>query len=342
MTMDRVFAILFSLFGVFFSGVGLWFFFAGLKNIVLGLLSKRWHPTAGTIVSSRVKIDSGQEGADSGEIVRSSGYRYSADIVYEYAGGTAKQVGRRVQFAETNSKDLHAVQAIVHRHPAGSMTTVYYDPAKPDRSVLEPGVKAGNLAAMILGGLFAILGALIVFAGLFGFERLFNIVGTATFFRVVTIGGIVAGSVALVIGIAIERQARVSRRWPSVKGVVLSSKILKEQSNPSSSSLGRRITDGYQYKPEVAFEYTVFGVKYISNKVSFADYSTNTTGHATQVIERYPEGAAVDVYYNPDNPEDAVLEKRGGFGVLLLFVVGLFLIAVSSLFIYIGPERFTK
>lgn len=340
--MDKVSAIFLTVFGLFFSGVGLWFFIVGLRNIVLGLLSKRWHSTAGRIVSSEVKIDNGQHGSQSGDVVGTAGYRYSADVLYEYPAGAEKRSGSRVQFAETNSRDLGSVQAIVHRYPAGLVTTVYYDPAKPNRAVLEPGLKVNNLAAIILGGLFAILGAVIVFTGQFGFERLTNFVGTTAFFRLVTTGGIAGGLAVLVIGIAIERRARISRRWPSAKGVILSSKILKELSISSNSAQGHHTVGDHQYKPEVAFEYTVFGMKYLSNKVSFADYSTNTTQHATEVTERYPEGKAVDVYYNPDNPEDAVLERKGGFGVLLLFLGGLFLIAISSLFIYIGPEKFTR
>lgn len=340
--MDKVSSIFLTIFGVFFSGAGLWFFVVGIRNTVLGLLSKRWHSAAGRIVSSKVKIDSGRAGKQSGDIVGDASYRYSVDIVYEYPAGAEKRSGSRVRFAETDSKDLRAVQAIVHRYPEGLVTPVYYDPARPNLAVLEPGAKAGNLAAMILGALFAVLGALIVFAGQFGFDRLLGFVGTTAFFRVVTIGGIAAGIVILVIGIAIERRARISRRWPSVKGVVVSSKILKERSSGSNSSPGHRVTEGNQYKPEVTFEYSVFGVKYVSNKVSFADYSTNATAHATRVTERYPEGKAVDVYYNPDNPEDAVLERRGGCAVLLLILGGLFMIAVSSLFIYIGPGKFVK
>lgn len=340
--MDRVFGVFLTIFGIFFSGVGLWFFVIALKNLFLGFISKKWHPTVGTIVSSNVKVDSGRDDAKSGDIVGGGSYHYGVDVVYEYTAGNVQRSGSKVLFVEINAKDLRAIQAIVHRHPANSMTTVYYDPARPDRAVLEPGIKPGNLPTMILGGLFALLGAGIAFAGWFGFERGLDLVGTRAFFRLVTSLGMFGGAAVLVIGIATVRRARASRRWPSAKGVVVSSKILKERSTSSNSEPGHGTRSDYQYKPEVAVEYAVRGVKYLSNRVTLADFSTSSTQHAARVTARYPEGKVVDVFYNPDNPEDAILESRAGAGVLLLFAAGLFLLAVSALFIYIGPDKFVK
>lgn len=340
--MDTTFVIFLSLFGLLFSGVGLWFFGVAVRNIFLGFISRKWHPTVGTIISSKVRIEPGLEASSSNEIVSGGSYRYSADVVYEYTANNAKRSASKVLFGETSSKNLQSIQAIVHRYPAGSMITVSYDPARPDRAVLEPGVKPGNLTTMIVAGIFALLGAGIVLSAVFGFERALGFVGSLAFFRIVTSMGLIGGTTVLIIGIFTARRARASRQWPMVKGVIVSSRILKELSSSSGNSQTRSVANDYQYKPEVAFEYTVLGAKYLSNKVSVADYSTNSTSHAEQVTARYPEGKTVDVFYDPDNPEYAVLEQRAGFGVCLLFVVGLFLLAVSSLFIYIGPERFIK
>ncbi len=264
------------------------------------------------------------------------------DVVYEYTAGNVQRSGSKVLFAEINSRDPRPVQTIVHRYPANSTATVYYDPARPGRAVLEPGVKASNLPALIVGGLLALLGAGIVFVGLFGFERLLGIVGKAALFRLVTSLGSAGGAAALVMGVVTARRARASRQWPLARGVIVSSRILREHSSPSNNAQVNRIVGDHQYKPEIAFEYSVLGVKYISNKVSFGDYSSNSPRHAESVTARYPEGKAVNVFYNPDNPEDAVLENTGGFGVWLLCFVGLFLLAISALFIYIGSERFAK
>lgn len=336
--MDRVVGIFLALFGLLFGGVGLWFFGAALKNIFMGAISKGWRLTTGNIVSSSVKIDAGDQAAQSGDIVSSAGYRYSVDVVYEYNANSIRHTARKVLFAETSSKNLAAVQAIVHRYPAGSIRNVYYDPLKPSRAVLEAGVQTSNFLTLVLGGLFALLGAGIFLSGLFGVEQFFGVVDARVLFRVVTPLGLIGGAVLLVISFSIARRARASRRWPSVNGVVVSSKILKELSSSTSNS--RRVAADYQYKPEVAFEYTVHGVTYISNKVSFADYSANSTGYATRVTERYPEGRAVAVFYDPDEPGAGVLETSAGPAIWLFFLGGLFFLAVTALFLYIGPEKF--
>ena len=339
--MDTTFVIFLSLFGLLFSGVGLWFFGVAVRNIFLGFISRKWHPAVGKIVSSKVKIESGGDASQSGEIVWSGSYRYSPEVVYEYTANNARRSASKVFFSETDSRNLQSNQTIVQRYAAGSMITVYYDPARPDRAVLEPGVKPGNITTMIVAGAFALLGVGIVLAAIFGFERAIGFVGTLAFFRVVTSLGLIGGTAVLIVGLFAARRASASRRWPMTKGVVVSSKILRERST-SSSTQARRVADDYLYKPEIAFEYTVLGTKYLSNKVSVADYSSNSTSRAEQVAARYPEGKTVDVFYDPDNPQYAVLEQRAGFGVWLLFAAGLFLLAVTSLFLYIGPERFIK
>lgn len=336
--MDRVFGIFLALFGLLFGGVGLWFFGVALKNILMGAISKGWHLTSGNVVSSRVKIHSGDEAAHSGDIVSSGSYRYSVDVVYEYTANSVKHSASRVLFAETSSRNLQSVQAIVHRYPAGSIKNVYYDPLKPSRAVLESGVQTSNFPTLVLGDLFALLGAGICLSGLFGFEEVFGVIGSKVLFRVVTTLGLIGGAALLVICCSIARRARASRQWPSVSGVVVSSKILKEVSS-SNSGTRRAVTD-HQYKPEVAFEYTVRGVKYLSNKVSFTDHSTNSTRYANRVTEKYPEGKVVAVFYDPDDPGNGVLETSAGTAVWLFFLGGLFLLAVSALFLYIGPEKF--
>lgn len=337
-SMDRVFGIFLALFGLLFGGIGLWFFGVALKNIVMGAISKRWHLTSGNIVSSRVKIESGDEAAHSGDIVSSAGYRYSVDVVYEYTANSVKHSGRKVLFAETTSKNLQSIQAIVHRYPAGSIKNVCYDPMTPSRAVLEPGVQTSNFPTLIIGGLFGLIGAGICLSGLFGFEQVFGGIGSRVLFRVVTTFGLFAGAAMMVASFSIARRSRASRQWPSASGVVVSSKILKEVSS-STSNTRRAVTD-HQYKPEVAFEYTVHGVQYLSNKVTFVDYSTNSPRYATRVTEKYPEGKVVAVFYDPDDPGNGVLETSAGTAVWLFFLGGLFFVAVSGLFLYIGPEKF--
>ena len=61
-----------------------------------------------------------------------------------------------------------------------------------------------------------------------------------------------------------------------------------------------------------------------------------------KILQRFPEGAEVSVYYNPQNPSEAVLQNKitGGTNNLLvgIFVVimGLFIPALFVLSLFIG------
>ena len=64
--------------------------------------------------------------------------------------------------------------------------------------------------------------------------------------------------------------------------------------------------------PMVVYEYEVNGTKYISNRVRVQDASGPTMGgalYANPLLKRYPKGATVTVYYNPQNPRESALER---------------------------------
>ena len=75
-----------------------------------------------------------------------------------------------------------------------------------------------------------------------------------------------------------------------------------------------RTDSGYMLEefPMVVYEYEVDGTKYISNRVRVQDASGPTMGgplYANPLLKRYPKGAAVTVYYNPENPRESALER---------------------------------
>lgn len=64
--------------------------------------------------------------------------------------------------------------------------------------------------------------------------------------------------------------------------------------------------------PMVVYEYQVNGMKYLSNRVRVEDASGPTLGgalYANPLLKRYPKGATVTVYYNPQNPKESALER---------------------------------
>ena len=111
-------------------------------------------------------------------------------------------------------------------------------------------------------------------------------------------------------------KSQASQSWPTAQGVVVSSEVTARRSR---SGKGRHRTT---YGADVRYEYTVNGVQYSSGKISFGEYRTHSRGPAQAAVDQYPRQAEVVVYYNPDKPEEAVLEPGKMGGIVILFIVG--------------------
>jgi hypothetical protein len=95
-----------------------------------------------------------------------------------------------------------------------------------------------------------------------------------------------------------RRMATVSR-WPSTMGTVNASYLERRHSSSDSGSTNY---------PVVQYSYQVSGQAHQGVKIAPGP-EVGGTG-AGKVVARYPAGAQVMVFYNPQNPADAVLETR--------------------------------
>src|SRR5689334_21867377 len=118
------------------------------------------------------------------------------------------------------------------------------------------------------------------------------------------------GIIALALVIASLRDAAAMKRWPVVKGRVLSSKVeeYKEIVKGHSSGTRDRMT---LYRPAVVYEYHVEGNRYESNRITQSPgLDRGVPDVAAEVVRRYPAGSSVDVRYNPRHVAESVLEPR--------------------------------
>jgi len=113
-----------------------------------------------------------------------------------------------------------------------------------------------------------------------------------------------------------RRHARATYAWTPTTGRVMNSNIASHRSYSSSSHTHTTV-----YEPQVVYEYMAKGMRYQSNQISVgAGYSTSMEGMVEQQVSRYPAGGPVQVFYNPSNPQEAVLEHGSAGGNLYLFL----------------------
>jgi Protein of unknown function (DUF3592) len=103
--------------------------------------------------------------------------------------------------------------------------------------------------------------------------------------------------------------AASSRGWQQTAGQVLSSGVVA-----SRNLSGGGLTD----YPQVIYSYSVMGQTYRSDKIQLGA-AVGGSG-AARAAKRYPAGSAVQVYFNPQHPEQAVLERRSPVAVWLIVI----------------------
>ncbi len=150
-------------------------------------------------------------------------------------------------------------------------------------------------------------------------------VGLGTVGFVVFIFGII-GVAMLFVYFRSKKKVEESQNWSAVQGYITKSYIRRETDTDSD---GDRSTS---YFPEVLYTYEFHGQEYTGDKISFGG-KTGSSHHkkAQNFLAQYPVGQGVTVYYDPNNPEDAVL-VRTAVGKLILIIGIIFtLIALASL-----------
>jgi hypothetical protein len=155
----------------------------------------------------------------------------------------------------------------------------------------------------------------------------------------VCIGGTIAliGVGLLVFGWSQSRKGNVTKNWSTTTGTILSADL---------SQQSRRNQQGYHdvtYTPNVEYTYEVNGQTYRSDTISSGWTVSYSAGMAQNKTNQYQPGSKVNVYYNPDNPADAVLETKSTSGNVFMIAGGAILalsLAISCC--VMGSSLFTN
>jgi hypothetical protein len=121
------------------------------------------------------------------------------------------------------------------------------------------------------------------------------------------------GGVFLVVGLVATKRAKAAQSWPSMPGTVVRSEVVRHESTDEDGS------SSVSYEPVVHYEYAVMGQPFTGKRIAFG---ANNFDHkkAAEIVARYPVGARANVFYNPDKPQDAVLETVAAGGKLFVIL----------------------
>jgi hypothetical protein len=112
-----------------------------------------------------------------------------------------------------------------------------------------------------------------------------------------------------------KRKAQASQQWLSTSGKILESRIVQTTSTDDD---GNTTTS---YHLAAKYEYEVGGRQYINDKCTIGRVPKPISRKRTQeTLARYPVGGVVPVYYNPQNPQEAVLDREAPLSNTVLII----------------------
>jgi hypothetical protein len=123
---------------------------------------------------------------------------------------------------------------------------------------------------------------------------------------------VILNVVFLTIIFFMRRKMAAVSRWPAVVGTVIA----------STTEWRRSGNDGSSEYPVVHYTYQVNGQIFQGMKIAPGPEMGGTG--AKKVVARYPAGAQVMVFYDPQNPTDAVLEKKAPAQWFMWLMLGIF------------------
>jgi hypothetical protein len=116
----------------------------------------------------------------------------------------------------------------------------------------------------------------------------------------------VSGIVGVYICVRASDRAASQTAWLKAPGSVIGAEVLY---------------DGEMYYPSITYEYTHSGAKFTGTKFKSALLQYNWRGPSERVVQRFPKGAPIEVYVNPDDLSEAVLEPGGTSGYSFFVVI---------------------
>lgn len=308
------------IFAAMFSAV---FIVAGVSKYREVNRARNWVATTGTVTESKVR--SKRQRSSDGDSFESMPL-----VVYEYYVDGEKYRGNKINFAEKITGE--EVAATLNKYPEGKIVQVYYNPARPSEAVLEHELPSaifkilGIIILVILG-----LGLAAPFVFDFISRGIETIAPNADAAAPATIlFGM--GLFALMMAYAMQKQVwNASRDWLVARGKILDTSVQARDSWDSDGHYSKL------YNSEVVYSFAVRGQQYISDRVSLGGKFSGSMvggvpGFVKKMLDKYPVGASVQVYYNPKNPSECALERRvNGIWLLLLVALGLIAGALKML-----------
>jgi hypothetical protein len=302
--------------------------FVGLAYNLLRLrrrmeASKSWIKGEGDIIASEAKIPPSHRSDDQDDVDAVIRYRYRvSDQTYE---------SDCIKFGGQGPMSRASADALVAKYPVSARVDVYFDPNDPKSAVLQPR-KPDNLVAMLVFTAVFGVSAVFLIAQMIAGKVLYAGNGVPMFAFALPLVAFLAAGLSVVAFVNGRRRAKASAQWPTAPGLITTSAIIEERIEDKVKTNDDEATTGFQqnrqrftlrYRVDLRYVYRVGQRDYVGT--TWAWGWTPFYGRrelAEQVTSPYSKGQNVTVYFDPAQPDIAVLEPANRQGSLAPLVFG--------------------
>ncbi|MFX0028532.1 MAG: DUF3592 domain-containing protein [Candidatus Hermodarchaeota archaeon] len=295
-----------------FFAIGALIFALIIRYIIITARCSKWPVVIGEVTSSEMKPKY-KKLAEFAEAVHTVAAIYQPEIIYtyevdgeKYTNNMVRPVGRNVY------KDKPIVQRVLNLFPVGYKVYIFYNPKKPQKSVLDPWIRFSPVAITVPTAL--------IFLGLgFSFSGIDFLIPLGINF--ISFALYIASLLIIGQNFRYLVKALKSKKWPSVEGEINKVMIYRKDEDQSVS-----------YNVDVTYTYEVKGQKFTNHQIKL-DFVHGTRTFVPKIfammkLQRYEEGSKVTVFFNPHNPNESILERGLSyftFFLMLIVGIGLFL-----------------
>jgi hypothetical protein len=253
------------------------------------------------------------------------GIQYWADFEFEFYAAGELIVGGCKIYSRNPS--------VIRKYKKGHKIVVYYDPEDPYETTLSPGIPRyrfiflGLSLVLILPGLIGFLSGVCISddTGTSNREQVPKIsswrLGHDLEGRLMWIGFsfmvIIAGLIGTYPYIQRIVAGNKSKTWTPVPGTIVSSTMEKSSSR-----------SGPIFTPDVKYEYAVGDELMVGNLIKFGGVDDTFDDNVEKYLIKYKKGKKVVVYYNPNHPQESVLEP--GINTSMWYGTGLGLLVTGG------------
>lgn len=129
--------------------------------------------------------------------------------------------------------------------------------------------------------------------------------------------------VILFIGKPMVDQAKASENWPTTEGMILESEVRDGQGEESN-----------MFSAHILYEYTVNNQTMEGDRIWFGgDFHSTNREQFQRIVNDYPLGKDVKVYYDPDDPVVAVLQPGAFNSSYIVYIIGCVIMGFGGIFI---------